>query len=198
MPPCKYYEDLLPLYVSGDLDSTETDRVRKHLTKCSACQAYYLDMQKLTEILRPEPIEIDPAYGAELVVALNNRLQARDIRTRRWRPMLVYASALLVIIAAVFLIKNRFIGTENPVIPPQEDYYSTLLKIGYFNEMPLPELSDENGQLTLDNINWVSDIASKVLAGSQVLPVEDFIEVTAPLAESDFESIYQNLAAQPF
>jgi len=198
MQPCKILEDLIPLYISGDLDAAEADRVREHLSTCPSCQSFYHDLQKITKLLHAEPIEMDPAYGAELVVALNDRLHAREVRARRWHKMMVYASTLLVIFSTVVLLKERFFKTEQPALSWSEDYYSALLKIGYFNEMPLLAGSDEKEPLTVDKVNMVNDLALNVLTGNRLLPVEDFVEVTAPLAESEFESIYQNLADQPF
>jgi len=66
MKACKNYEDLLPLYASGDLSSTDHNKVEEHLKECKGCRDYQLSLSTITALMERDVVEISPSYGAEL------------------------------------------------------------------------------------------------------------------------------------
>lgn len=198
MRPCKAWSIQIPLHVSGDLDKESAARVESHLSQCPACREYYLQMQKLVNILQPEPLSIDPTYASEMVVALNEKLHAKPARSRGWRYLLALGSAA-VIIFSITLLPNwlRHKGSSS-FTEGIEDLYVNLTNIGYFSEMP----ENSNGQENDNNFFAESDLYTTAAADfvyrSNYLPVDHFIQVTTPMQDSEFDMVVEQIKTAGF
>lgn len=78
---CEKFEDLLPLYVEGDLPAEERSRVDEHVASCARCReslSFYSELEtSLSSLrdLRPSP--------ARTAVAVSERLGLRPRRNPR-------------------------------------------------------------------------------------------------------------------
>jgi predicted anti-sigma-YlaC factor YlaD len=78
---CEKFEDLLPLYVEGDLPAEERSRVDEHISSCARCReslAFYSELEtSLASLrdLRPSPVRTAAAVSERL--GLRPRRHAR-------------------------------------------------------------------------------------------------------------------------
>lgn len=198
MQPCKQYELDIPLYVTGDLESPQAERLAEHLTECDACRHHYQEMQRLIDLLHPEAVTVDPAYGSELLVALNERIHRSRSPIIRWRQVLAYASGLLVLVTTIFMVQ-KLVFTKVEDIAENDVSFTDLLKIGYFAELPLHDNEEDLSDHDLFfHKELVTSAAASFLEESRYLPVENFIEVTTPLEETEFKALVEYCANEPF
>jgi len=101
---CDAFEDLLPLYVEGELAGDERRRVDEHLAVCESCReslAFYRELE--TALVSRESLRPSPAQTAAVVTA---RLGLR----KRWRPLDAYvgvptmASAGFILLGIVLFV----------------------------------------------------------------------------------------------
>jgi anti-sigma factor RsiW len=78
---CEKFEELLPLYVEGDLPEEERSRVDEHVASCARCReslAFYTELEtSLTSLrdLQPSPVRT--------AAAVSDRLGLRQLRRAR-------------------------------------------------------------------------------------------------------------------
>ncbi|MFH1214481.1 MAG: zf-HC2 domain-containing protein [Candidatus Neomarinimicrobiota bacterium] len=195
MPICKQIEDLIPLYNSGDLDTAEKLQVENHLAECSECRELRREMQNMQNILRPGEITIDPNYGAELVVNIQNRFQNR----RRHRKLMYYlipafSSLVIMVVLGFNIIGNNSLSkqwTKNSTIV---DLYADLVHSGYFSEEPeivFDQLNTGENEQISDEIQ--QNLRQEIIAASSPTPVDNYVVATAHLNDQDFESFLKKV-----
>lgn len=191
MKPCKEFENKIPLSVSGDLSDDERRRMTTHLQNCPACRDYHSALAAIIDTMKQEP-EIEPpaSYGAELVIALNNRLVKRRKNQRRalWAiPAFASLAAFLIIIASSLFKPgdNRWFEQFN-----QEHMYVNFSSVGYFGEF-VPADDDADPDLSTDEI--VKNAIYQMVEEERLYPeVERCVIATASLDDAEFRQlVYQ-------
>jgi predicted anti-sigma-YlaC factor YlaD len=119
---CDEFEDLLPLYVEGDLAGEEGRRVGEHLAVCATCReslAFYRELE--SSLVSRRDLRPSPKRTATVV---SERLGLR----KRWRPLDAWvgvpavASAGFILLGLVLLVfrdaVTEFFGgvAENVVV----------------------------------------------------------------------------------
>ncbi len=108
---CEQIEELIPLYVGGDLEPSEADDLRHHLTDCAQCRRLHEDFQAsqtwLTTFAVPE---FDEASLATLRASVLNEIERQEKRGSwldwllpKWNPRLVLAVSTAALVAVTAL-----------------------------------------------------------------------------------------------
>jgi len=189
MKTCLQIEDLIPLYNSGDLNNAGKLQVEKHLAECAACRQFNLEMQNLQKVLQAEAVSVDPNYGAELVVKIQNRLQ----KHKRQRKFMYYAvpalTALVVIVVLGFnLVGNNTLSRQWAKNSSAVDLYVDLTHSGYFSEEPenvFDQLSTSENQQISNEIQ--QSLRQEIITTNSPVPVDNYVIATAHLDDQDFE-----------
>ncbi|HCL00138.1 MAG TPA: hypothetical protein DHW42_08565 [Candidatus Marinimicrobia bacterium] len=194
MKACKDYEDLLPLYASGDLSSTDYENVCEHLKECKECRDYQISLAAITAVIEQDSVEISPSYGAELVVALNRRLDRRSAWQKRllWVVPAFATAMAVVVITIISLIKtepanNQWIADLN-----QEYYYLGFTNTGYFGEI-LVDDNIPNGDVDLSTDDLYRDAVRQIVENPQISDIDSYLLATGNLDDEDFKKMIEQL-----
>lgn len=106
---CEKFEDLLPLYVDGELAGGERRRVDEHLAACELCReslAFYRELE--TALVSRRDLRPSPARAAAAVTA---RFGLR----RRWRPLDAWIGVPAVASAGFILLGVVLFVYRGPV-----------------------------------------------------------------------------------
>src|SRR5690349_16318803 len=111
---CRRIEELIPLYVEGDLDQPSAAQVRTHLQACAACQARVAEYEASQAWLRADDLpDFDEAFVDSVRLGVMNELAAhKDAppfvdRLKMWltpRRLSVAGVASIVIFIALALL----------------------------------------------------------------------------------------------
>jgi len=192
---CKRFENLMPLYFSNGLSASERKLVANHLAECPACLQYSHGIQNLLNDLKPGAISVDPNYGAELVVNIQNRLQKK----RRQQKLMYYlvpafSSIILMIIVGLNLLSRNSLSSQWLKNSTSVDLYVDLTHSGYFAETPEIAFdqinTSENDQITEEL--W-QRIRTEMIENSGPVPVDDYIEATTHLTDQEFDSFLREI-----
>lgn len=121
---CEQIEELIPLYVGGDLKPSEADDLRHHLTECAQCRRLHEDFQSsqswLTTFAKPE---FDEASLATLRASVLNEIERQEKRGSwldrllpKWNPRLVLAVSTAALVAVTALSVTVY---RNQIAPPK-------------------------------------------------------------------------------
>ena len=195
MKACKDYEDLLPLYVSGDLSSTDYNKVNEHLKECKECRDYQLSLSAITAVMEQDNVEISPSYGAELVVELNRRLDRRSAWQKRllWTIPAVATAMAVVVITIISLIKTEPAGNQWIAELDRERDYIDFTDAGYFGEIPVDDSDISNGDVDLSTGDLYRDAVYQIVENPQISEVDSYLLATANLDDEDFEKVIEQL-----
>lgn len=125
---CELFEELIPLYVGGDLEPSEADDLRQHLTSCAQCrqlhEAFQASQTWLATFAKPE---FDEASLATLRASVLNEIERQEKRGSwlnwltgllpNWNPRLVLAvstAALVAVTALSVAVFRNQIATPEP------------------------------------------------------------------------------------
>jgi len=108
---CKLFEELIPLYVGGDLKPSEADDLRHHFTDCAQCRRLHEEFQSsqswLTKFAKPE---FDEASLATMRASVLNEIERLERRGNwlhwllpKWNPRLVLAVSTAALVAVTAL-----------------------------------------------------------------------------------------------
>jgi len=110
---CRRIEELIPLYVEGDLGEHGASDVRSHIESCEACRGLVSEYEASQAWLRAaESPDFDEAFVDTIRAGVMRELAAREAappfaeRLRQWlapRRLVAATAALLLIFAAVLL-----------------------------------------------------------------------------------------------
>ncbi|MGC9365055.1 MAG: anti-sigma factor family protein [Fidelibacterota bacterium] len=195
MKPCKEFENRIPLYVSGDLTEAERRRVTDHLQDCPACRDYHSALAAIITSMKRQPVSEPPvSYGAELVVALNRRLENRKKRQQRllWGIPAFVSTAVLLIFVATTLFRsdsNRWFEQFN-----QEHVYVNFSSVGYLGEFLLeaPDDAIAESQLSTDEI--YRNVLYRLVEEEPLCPEFDrCLVATATLDDAEFRQVVRQM-----
>src|SRR5262245_21751564 len=123
---CKTFEELIALYVEGDLDSSRARDVEGHLKSCLSCQMLLAGLEASQAMVREMPAESpDPAslnvVRQRVMREVSRRQTSRHPWSRffEWRPAWALAVAALATLG--FLVQwqlwRRSAGSDRPDTP---------------------------------------------------------------------------------
>ncbi|MBL7067105.1 MAG: zf-HC2 domain-containing protein [Candidatus Marinimicrobia bacterium] len=195
MKSCKDYEDLLPLYTSGDLSSTDHNKVSEHLKECKECRDYQLSLSAITAVMKRDSVEMTPGYGAELVVALNGRLDRRSTWQKRllWTIPAFATAMAVVVITIISLIETEPAGNQWVAELNRERDYLNFTDTGYFGEIPVDDSDISNGDIDLSTDDLYRDAVYQIVENPQISEVDSYLLATANLDNEDFEKVIEQL-----
>lgn len=111
---CEHSEQLIPLFVGGDLEPPEAESLRQHLETCAACQQLHQEFETsqtwLSEFAAPD---FDASIYADLSASVIRKIEQQEKRGSwfqwllpKWNPrlMLVTSAATLAIVTALMAI----------------------------------------------------------------------------------------------
>lgn len=195
MKICKQIEDWIPLYHSGDLEPAEKLRVETHLAECPACREFSLEMQNLQNILKPEAIFIDPNYGAELVVNIQNRLQSQKRRRKLFYYLVPsFGAAAIMLVLGLNITGNHSLSRQWAKNSAVVDLYVEMTHSGYFSETPeivFDQLNVSENEQVADEIQ--QNLREEIIAVDSPAPVDNYVVATAHLSDQDFESFLKEV-----
>jgi hypothetical protein len=121
--------DLVDFYMDGEIGPTERSRIEAHLAVCSPCGEYYAQRNRLSSLLKSQPVKktrtSDRQFAAAVMEKIPNRPQAVSVgRPRRedlswiWIPILLVIG--LVFIQTVWVESNlvQFVPQVDEVLQP--------------------------------------------------------------------------------
>ncbi len=195
MKVCKDYEDLLPLYVSDDLSSTDYNKVNEHLKECKECRDYQLSLSAITAVMERDSVEISPGYGAELVVALNKRLDRKSTWQKRllWTIPAFATAMAVVVITVISLIKTEPAGNQWIAKLNLEQDYLNFTDTGYFGEILADDSDISNGDVDLSTDDLYRDVLYHIFENPQISEVDSYLLATANLDNENFEKVIEQL-----
>jgi len=195
MKVCKDYEDLLPLYTSGDLSPIDDKNVSVHLKECKKCRDYQLSLAAITAVMEQDNVKISPSYGAELVVALNTRLDRRSAWQKRllWTIPAFATAMAVVVITIISLIKNEPANNQWIVDLNQEYNYLDFTNTGYFGEILVDDNNIPNGDVDLSTDGLYRDAVCQIVENPQISEIDSYLLATGNLDDEDFEKVMEQL-----
>lgn len=189
MKRCKYFQNLIPLYITNDLSEHEKSLVESHIIDCEKCSQFAKEIGIINSAVAKGKVEVSPSYGAELVVNVNKRIEKRaKNRKRLFVTIPAVGAVALVIIAVTFLFLGN--GTmQNNSINSYDDFFS-IFHHGYFSENKL--LEDE-----LKNLVEVPEIDPELkekaieyfIDNNRGITMEEYLIATKELDNSEFNAL---------
>lgn len=112
---CELFEDLIPLYVGGDLEPPEADGLRQHLNTCAHCRRLTEDFQASQTWLSGFVVpDFDEASFARLRASVIGQIERQEKRGRwpdwmnwllpKFSPRFVLASAAIALAVVTGLV----------------------------------------------------------------------------------------------
>jgi hypothetical protein len=195
MKACRKIKDLLPLYISNDVTEDECRIVTAHLDECYDCRVYQLALAAINRAIKPDKVEIPASYGAELVVALQERINRRIARQKRllWAIPAFTSLAVILLIASITLLKPR--ATSNKWLSGllQEHAYLNLAEVGYFGEILVDNELCGNGNLTLSTNELYHDAVNWIFNNPQNSDIDSYILATTNLSDEDYSQVINQI-----
>jgi hypothetical protein len=118
MMNCRRIEELMPLFVEGDLDAQAMQNVSKHLSACAVCSQLVAEYSASQAWLRTYDVpEFDDAFFRDLKQSVMQEIEQKQPRPsllqslrERWRPNLAFAMALVMLILVGAFVFSKFKG----------------------------------------------------------------------------------------
>jgi hypothetical protein len=143
---CKEFEDLIDLYVAGDLEPEEAREVEDHLAGCEACSkeasSYRACLGTLASLSSEnQPDRLSPFFwqGIQKEILLAQEQQVAPARSKARRVLYALAAAILIAVVAYVarglvdpgqtipnapvVVKNATHGDEGVILPPDTPYW---------------------------------------------------------------------------
>jgi hypothetical protein len=127
---CEHSEQLMPLYIGGDLEPPEAESLRQHLETCAACRQLQEEFESsqtwLNEFAAPD---FDAAIYADLSMSVIRKIEQQEKRGSwfqwllpKWNPRLMVAAsaATLAIMTALMAVtyyhQQSLVTTSNKTV----------------------------------------------------------------------------------
>jgi len=196
MKHCEGYSDLIPLHVTGDLSREDRVKVGKHLSECESCRQAEYELSRIHSAIRTDKIEIHPAYGGELVVKINNKMEKhRKFRRRLLWGIPAIGTAAILVVLAVSIFRNEDPSSDSFQAEFEDTYFiHDLTNSGYFGEIS-PVLNDSLGAEDLkDSVkDLFTDIVLYVLNKESVPSIDEYFLATNSLDDEEFEIFFDDM-----
>jgi len=195
MKLCEDIQNLIPLYIMGDLSNEEKSLVKSHLEICDNCREFAHELELISSAASADKVKISPYYSSELVVKINERFaKRRRVQKRLIWAIPAFGTIVLVVMVTLFSILNRSsLNNEFYADPEDTNIYFDLTHSGYFCELEsiddlteIPVLDESTKDLNLD-------AAQLVLEDEYTLPVDKYLLATVNLNDDEFENLIQEI-----
>jgi len=195
MKQCKEYEDLLPLYSSGDLDSEKQIQVENHLRDCEACRQYQLSLSAIMAIMKQDRISIPDSYGAELVVALNRRLEKRRARQKQllWAIPAFTSTVAILLITGFSLFNPETASSQWLAQFNLEHSYMNFSNVGYFGEILLEDDIDAVTESNFSTDEIYKNAVYQIVEEQSLPEVDRYLMATVNLNDVEFQNIINKM-----
>lgn len=176
MNRCKNIRKLVPLVIENAASLDECSQVKTHCETCESCASFYKEAFMIRKSMIVEKIETPDAYGSELIVNLNRRIDEHQIRRRiLWRAIPAFSAMTAAILFVSILVLN---GTFRNNTRTETDVV--------LNETFSQELSGILN-LTDSEDEYQNVVVRYVLEDTQQLPIDRYILASSAMDESEFE-----------
>jgi len=195
MKLCEDIQNLIPLYIMGDLSKEEKSRVESHLESCDNCKEFSRDLGLISSAISADKVKVSPYYGSELIVKINDRFAKRKrIRKRLMWAVPAFSTIVLIFMVTLFSISNRSsLNNEFYANSEDTDIYFDLTNSGYFCELEsIDDLTEIHG---LDeSTKYLNlDATQLLLEDEHTLPVDKYLLATDDLDNDEFENLIQEI-----
>jgi len=191
---CDKINELIPLFITNDLNSDEYSMVNKHLEQCRTCKKNLEELSRINRAIAGEKIEINPMYGANLVVNINNAVP----KSKKRKP-LVWAvpalSALAIFLVVIFVNIFDSASLTDSFLSDNEDtmLFAQLTNSGFFNNYTLDETNGNTDYFDEISLELNSDVAQYLLATEDNPLSDDYVVATANLSDEKFDLLLQDI-----
>jgi len=183
---CKNIRELIPLLIEDVASPDERSLVELHCETCESCASFYKEALSIRKSMIAEKVETPDAYGSELIVNLNRRIDERRIRRRIfWRAIPAFGALTAVVLTvSIFMWEN--VRQKNESIAALSGNELAL------NETFFAELSDA---LNLSNSDeeYEKTVVRYILEDQQQLPIDRYVLASSAMDESEFESFVNEI-----
>lgn len=195
MRPCKNYEDLIPLYLNDCLSSEEMLEVKNHLNDCESCRRFQMSLTAILAGMEADKVTAPHSYGAELVVALNQRLKKRKTRQKKmlWTIPAFSSVAAVIVITLINLMQINPNNDQWLIQFQQEHSYVSLSEVGYFGEILIDESDDSSDQFTSTTEDISMDVAYEIISELSIPEVDRYVMATSNLDDAEFQNIIDRM-----
>ncbi|MCZ6853167.1 MAG: zf-HC2 domain-containing protein [Gammaproteobacteria bacterium] len=100
--------ELIPWYVNGSLNETETDRVSNHVTECEICAAEIEAELQLARGMSDPPRGLDRLQAAELRSLESLTRRIRETKQKRSPLQLAMAATVLIAVVLTAFVAGRY------------------------------------------------------------------------------------------
>ena len=137
---CKTLHKNLIFFLEGELPEKEMEHIKIHLSECSTCASFAVEMQKTLGILEAERSPaVNPFFYTRLKAKLEN--QESEQKQVFWSPALV--RVLQPAVFSFLLIIGIYAGVKIGQPASTKQYMATIIQneeIPYLNEMEVESI----------------------------------------------------------
>ncbi len=115
---CQGIQEMLAMYVEGELEQDQITLVKSHLSICQACQKRFQSLQKSWELLEKwQNVEPSPGYISAFWTRLASVKPSRQMAWK-FNPVLVpvFATFCILILVGSVIIKNHIFSVGTPEV----------------------------------------------------------------------------------
>ena len=188
------FEDQILEYATGNLSEQEADRVRGHIKYCPKCHSYYLGLLKIEADLIAWNVRdsFGDDFDKELIVACEERLEAKEFIHDILKPLLKYFYLALGILAFCALYRYTLFNETAAVFSRIGSSRISLeteakdLEL-YLEQRLIGELGEENPNLcTLATLEMALNLPSGEPAEQRIADLKYLLNETADAARKRF------------
>ncbi len=144
---CQEYDDLLALFVGGDLDARDEERFQAHIATCSNCRATVEELRSHRDVLAGLADEaVDDAVLRSVRSRVMARIEARAHRTGAWRWAWAAAAAIGAILVSVAVLKHA--PDQAPVSTTHRPQPAPTVRASETSEPPTDNLAAQTQSVT--------------------------------------------------
>lgn len=184
---CELFEELIPLYVGGDLEPPEADDLRQHLNSCAHCHRLTEDFQASQNWLTGFAVpKFDEASFAKLRASVLSQIEKQEKRgswvewllpkwsiRQRWSPGLIMASAAITLAVITGLTVIVYRHQTAPVRIVGEIMADNGNQVRTGNDDQQPDIKSASNKVNPSAGNERRNLRSK-RGASTLLPTEAF------------------------
>ena len=124
---CELWREKLDAYVDGELPRADEQALREHFKSCASCAADALDRVQMKRSIQAAAMRYrpDPAFRARVQASLAAPSSTK--RTWHWPPILAFAAACVVLLAALWTSHFRSHAREQQLVSELVDLHVATL-----------------------------------------------------------------------
>ncbi len=144
---CQEYDDLLALFVGGDLDASDEERIQAHIATCSNCRATVEELRSHRDVLAGLADDaVDEAVLRSVRRRVMARIDPRAHRTGAWRWAWAVAAAIGAILVSVAVLKHA--PDQAPVSTTQRPQPAPTVRAAETSAPPTENLAAQTQSVT--------------------------------------------------